>query len=48
MTKSLDTGQVLRTWNSGSCKVGHTLEEIVYASHDWVSSFQLYVFFSSG
>jgi hypothetical protein len=23
-----DTGQVLRTWNSFSCKVGGTLEEI--------------------
>jgi len=26
--KSFDTGQVLRTWNSGSYKVGGTLEEI--------------------
>ena len=28
MMKSLDTGQVLRTWNSGSYKVGGTLEEM--------------------
>jgi len=28
VTESLDTGQVRRTWNSGSYKVGGTLEEI--------------------
>lgn len=31
MTESLGTGQVRRTWNSFSCKVGGTLEENLFS-----------------